>query len=228
MCLLNRRKAKKAKKDRLLECLKGKTAAAKQKSAQKKSSQRVFTSDDFTSDELPEFCNFFCSYEGKQKITTFRRDQTALKRRQESVFDVDNSNCPLVKRPCPPSEISTHVSGESTRAPEPVQTDDISILLRTVRKSLDCQAGTEENVESHTKDVMGQTCKSNHKKKLRCRTKWSKKKHNKEKLCKESASIHDSYKKRVQPYSYDAAPTLRSGQQDQMNTNDQQEQSMSR
>lgn len=242
------RKEKKKKKDRMLECIKAKTATAKQKSTQKKLIQNsqmknmsksvqvpipAKAGDDFTSDELPVLCNLFSSYEQKQKITTFRPDQTALKRRQESVVGMDNSDFPLVKRPCPPSEISAHVSEEPTCAPEPVRTDDISILLRTIRKSLDYQdvnAGSEKNMKSHTKDGMGQTCKSNRKKELKERTKWSKKKHNKEKKSKESVSIHGSYnhKKRDEPCSHDAVLTLRFNQQDQMNTNKQKEQCVSR
>ncbi|XP_057209314.1 uncharacterized protein znf106b isoform X1 [Triplophysa rosa] len=186
--------------------------------------------EDFASVQLPAQCNLFHSWEEQKKISTSRPDPTTLKRRRESIFGMDNLNCPLVKRPCPPSEISAHVSGEPTCAPEPVQRE-ISTLLRTIRKPLDCQnvdVCSEENVESHTERMVRQTCESNRKKELKGRTKLNKKKHKKPERSTEHVSSHNSRKSRGEPCSHDAFYTLRNSQQDQIDTNKQQEQCVSR
>ncbi|KAA0708646.1 hypothetical protein E1301_Tti008100 [Triplophysa tibetana] len=104
----------------------------------------------------------------------------------------------------------------STSRPEP------TTLKRRQESTL------EENVESHIERVVRQTCESYCEKELfRGRTK-SKKKHKKQEQSTEYVSSHSSQKSTGEPCSRDAFYTLRNSQQDQIDTNKQQEQCMSR
>lgn len=184
---------------------------------------------DFTSDQLQTQSNLFHSSEDQQKISNSRPEPTTLKRRQESILGMDNLNCTLVKRPCPPSEISAHVSGELMYAPEQVHRE---ISTRTIRKPLDYQdvdVCSEENVESHMQRVVRQTCESYCEKELftKGQTKLNKK-HKKQERFTEYVSSQSSQKSTEEPCSRDAFYTLRNSQQDQIDTNKQQEQCMSR
>ncbi|XP_056620301.1 uncharacterized protein znf106b [Triplophysa dalaica] len=185
--------------------------------------------EDFTSDKLPTQCKLFQSLEDQQKISTSKPEPTTLKRRQGSILGMDNLNCTLVKRPCPPLEISAHVSGELTYAPEQGQRE---ISTRTIGKPLDYQdvdVCSEENVESHMERVVRQTCKSYLEKELfiKGRTKLDMK-HKKQERSTEYVSSLSSHKSTGEPCSRDAFYTLRNSQEDQIYTKTQQEQCMSR
>nr|XP_055041322.1 uncharacterized protein znf106b isoform X2 [Misgurnus anguillicaudatus] len=163
-----------------------KKALAMQKAQQDKSLQNcqlknkriclpmpAMASEDFTSDDLPLSCFLFNSSGEQQNNLLSRPSKKGLKRKQSIFINDYNLNCPLVKRPCPPSEIPPQdksasvshptpdgeVAAESTSDNQPgtsaeamcashlVQRDDchISEMIRVIRRSTDNRGVTVDS-----------------------------------------------------------------------------------
>ncbi|XP_065113088.1 uncharacterized protein znf106b isoform X3 [Paramisgurnus dabryanus] len=222
-----------------------KKALAMQKAQQAKSLQNCQTKnksvrlpmpamagEDFTSDDLPLSCFLFNSSGEQQNTLPSKPSQKVLERKQSIFINDYNLNCPLVKRPCPPSESAyvSHptpdgeVAAESTSHKQPgtsaeatcashlVQRDDfhVSAMIREIRRSTDnrgVNVGSNVKMQMCAKEVVGQRSKSKHEeliKKAKKRTKKRTKKH---------IRVND----RCEPCYNDAAFMLGSNKPDQIN-----------